>query len=126
MANKILVVDDNASNRLLLRDILAYYGYEVIEAVNGREGIETALEQKPAIVLMDIQMPVMNGFEAARLLRSNPRTKEIKLIAQTSFAMKGDRGRIFEAGFDAYVSKPINSAELLGLIEDMLEGSKDE
>lgn len=126
MIKKILIVDDNKNNRLLMHDILVYYGYEVIEAVNGSECIELALEHKPDLVLLDIQMPVMDGFETTRLLRSDPRTKDIKLIAQTSFAMKGDREKALASGFDAYVSKPINANELIELIKNMLEGRNDE
>lgn len=109
---KVLVVEDNEKNLSLTRDILRHHGYEVIEARNGHEAIRLALERNPALVLMDIQMPVMDGIAAGRILKGDPATRHIKLIAVTSFAMKGDRERILEAGFDDYIAKPLNTREL--------------
>lgn len=122
MAKKILIVEDNEVNRLLMKDILAYYGYEIIEAANGAEGIEKAKECGPELILMDMQMPVMDGFAAVTLLKADPGTRDIKIICITSFSMKGDKERILQAGCDAYVSKPINTRELPKLVKQHLGG----
>lgn len=121
---KILVVDDNSTNMRLMRDILTYLGYEVIEAVNGKEAIGIATEHLPALIFMDIQMPVMDGFQACNVLKNDPKTRHIKIIALTSFAMKNDRDRIMHAGFDDYVSKPLNTRNIPQLIEAHI-GKKD-
>ncbi|MBI5848901.1 MAG: response regulator [Nitrospirae bacterium] len=117
---KILIVEDNNNNRTMLRDILRFYKYEVIEAENGEQGIKLAEDQSPDLVLMDMQMPVMDGFTAITLLKNNPQTKSMKIIAVTSFAMVGDRARILEAGADDYISKPIDTRELPKLVGRML------
>ena len=91
MAEKILVVEDNEQNRVLMRQILTHHGYEVLEAADGLTGLEMAREHMPALILLDIQMPVMNGFMVIRELRNHPELRKIKAIAVTSFAMKGDR-----------------------------------
>ncbi len=120
MARKILVVEDNDLNRSLLRDILEYHGYEVAEAASGAEGVELARERRPDLVLLDIQMPLMNGFAVIRALRSEPALARTKIIALTSFAMKGDRDRILAAGFDGYLAKPIDTRELPKLVDTWL------
>lgn len=117
---KILVVEDNPQNRLLVKDVLEFHGYETIEAADGQAGIEMAKKHKPDLILMDLQMPVMDGFTAGKIIRGDPDTKNIKMIAVTSFAMLGDKERIMEAGFDHYISKPINTRELPVLIEEVL------
>lgn len=117
----ILIVEDNNSNRLLMSDILNYQGYTVLEAKNGVEGIEKAREYRPDLVLMDIQMPVMDGFTAARILKDDPLTRQIRLIAITAFAMHGDRERILAAGFDDYIAKPIAIREFPRTIQNYLE-----
>jgi CheY-like chemotaxis protein len=96
------------------------YGYEVIEAANGEEGVSLAIEHKPDLVLMDIQMPVMNGFRAGKILRENPDTKHIKIIAVTSYAMKGDREKILKAGFDAYIAKPVDTKQLSQIVKELI------
>jgi len=121
---KILVVEDNPTNRLLIRDVLRYYGYEVLEAADGKEGVSMASEHLPDLILMDIQMPVMDGFQAGAILKNDPKTKHIRIIALTSFAMKGDRDKIMEAGFDGYISKPIDTRGLPIIIEQHL-GTKE-
>ena len=112
MTYKILIVDDTAANRLMLRDILVYHGYDVYEAHTGEEGIRLARELNPDLVLMDIQMPVMDGETATLQLREDPRTRHLKIIAITSFAMKGDRERLLNAGFDDYLAKPLETRKL--------------
>ncbi len=117
---KILVVEDNEKNLALFRDILLYYGYEVLEAENGAMGVKTAQERLPDLILLDIQMPVMDGFAALKILKEAPETRNIKVIALTSFAMAGDREKIMAAGFDDYISKPINTRTLPELIKKYL------
>jgi two-component system cell cycle response regulator DivK len=121
MPRKILIVEDNEKNRTLVKDVLEYHGYEVIEAGNGKEGIKIAKENKPDLILMDIQMPVMSGYDAIKILKNNPETKDIKIIALTSFAMKGDKEKIMEEGFDGYVAKPIDIRRLPELVKKALE-----
>jgi len=122
MRKKILIVEDNENNRLLLRDLMEYHQYEVVEAENGEEGLKMAAESRPDLILMDMQMPVMDGFAAIRRLKAEPATRNIKIIGVTSFAMKGDRERVLAAGADNYVSKPIDTRELLKLVAAMLAG----
>jgi len=117
MALKILVVEDNEKNLILIKDVLKYYGYEVIEAENGKIGVELAKQRLPDLILMDIQMPVMDGFSAIAMLKDDPATKSIKVLALTSFAMKGDKGKIMQAGFDDYIAKPINTRTLPEIVK---------
>lgn len=119
---KILIVEDNEKNRLLLRDILHHHGHEVLEAVNGREGLDMAQEHLPDLIFMDIQMPVMSGLTAGEALRSDARTRDIKTVALTAFAMKGDRERILASGFDEYMSKPLDTRRLPELVAELLGG----
>jgi two-component system cell cycle response regulator DivK len=120
MGEKILIVEDNDKNRRLIADVLKYYGYDVREAVNGEEGINLARELEPDLIFMDMQMPVMDGFTAIKILKNDPGTKNIKIIAITSFAMVGDKERILSAGADEYISKPVNPMELPKLVEKLL------
>lgn len=118
---KILIVEDNEKNRTLVKDVLEYHGYEVIEAGNGKEGIKIAKENNPDLILMDIQMPVMSGYDAIKILKNNPETKDIKIIALTSLAMKGDKEKIMEEGFDDYMAKPIDIRRLPEVVKKALE-----
>jgi CheY-like chemotaxis protein len=120
MPEKILVVEDNEQNRILMRQILTYHGYDVLEATDGLTGLEMARAHMPALILLDIQMPVMNGFMVIRELRNNPELRKIKVIAVTSFAMKGDREKALQAGFDEYVTKPIDTREFPELVKQVL------
>lgn len=124
MNKKILVVDDNKHNLLLFGDILIYYGYEVVIAGDGAEGIKMAKEHKPDLILMDLQMPVMNGLAAIKILKNDPETKDIKVAALTAFAMQEDRERVIDAGFDGYISKPIDTKKFSELVKELI--SKDE
>lgn len=110
--HKILVVEDNERSRTLLREVLTSDGYEVIEARNGDEGLKAAKEHNPALILMDIQMPVMEGLACLKQIRENAEIGHIKIVALTSFAMKGDRDKFMEAGFDGYMTKPIDIDQL--------------
>lgn len=107
MSKKVLVVDDNDMNRRLIVFTLKPYDYEIIEATNGKEAIEMAREFKPDLILMDVQMPIIDGNTATKLLRQDPKTRDIKIIALTSYAMKGDREWILQSGYDEYITKPI-------------------
>lgn len=124
MNKKILIVEDNKINRTLLRDILRFYKHEVLEAENGEQGIKMAEEHSPHLILMDMQMPVMDGFTTTKLIKTNPLTKDIKIIAVTSFAMIGDKEKILNIGADEYISKPIDTRELPKLVERMLAEKK--
>jgi two-component system cell cycle response regulator DivK len=117
MSKNILIVEDNDNNRILLRDIILFHGYNAVEAVNGTEGVMKAKDLHPDLILMDIQMPGKDGFEAIMELKQDPETADIIIIALTSFAMKGDRERIMAAGFDDYLAKPIDTRKLPQLIE---------
>jgi two-component system cell cycle response regulator DivK len=120
VSKKILVIEDNDKNRMLIRDILQYHAYEVIEAENGKIGVELAIKHLPDLILMDIQMPVMDGFAAIALLKDDPDTKSIKVLALTSFAMKGDKEKIMQAGFDDYIAKPIDTRKLPEIVKKYL------
>ena len=122
MPRKILIVEDNAKNRSLFRDILTFHGYEVSEAVDGQDGVDQARKLMPDLILMDIQMPGMDGLTAGSILKGDPATATLKIVALTSFAMQGDREKFLEAGFDGYLSKPINTRKLPGLILHWLDG----
>lgn len=120
MAEKILVVEDNEQNRVLMRQILTPRGYDVLEAADGLTGLEMARLHMPALILLDIQMPVMNGFMVIRELRNHPELRKIKTIAVTSFAMVGDREKALRAGFDEYVTKPIDTRTFPLLVRQVL------
>jgi two-component system cell cycle response regulator DivK len=113
MDTTVLIVDDNPKNVKLFRDVLQANGYSTIEAVDGKQGIESAIAHAPALILMDIMLPVLNGFEAVRILKSDAKTKAIPVIALTSYAMTGDKEKAFKAGFNGYITKPINVREFL-------------
>jgi len=118
----ILIVEDNERNLKLVRDVLQVKGYSTLEAVTGEDGVKLAVEHKPDLVLMDIQLPGINGIEALVQLRANPVTASIPVIAVTASVMQNDRKMITEAGFDAYVGKPINLKEFLEAVRKGLEG----
>ena len=108
MSQLILIVDDNEKNRKLARDVLEFAGFITVEASGGVEGVALAIEHQPALVLMDIRMPDMNGTEALKLLRDDSRTVEIPIVALTSSTMRGDEERFISDGFDGYLAKPIS------------------
>jgi two-component system cell cycle response regulator DivK len=120
MPHKILIVEDNENNRSLLWDILTFHGYEVSVAADGKEGVALARDLVPDLILMDIQMPGMDGMTAGGILKGDPATSRLKIIALTSFAMQGDQEKILASGFDGYLSKPINTRELPGLVKRWL------
>lgn len=118
----ILIVEDNEKNRKLARDVLQFKGYRTVEAATAEEGIQLAQESRPALILMDIHLPGMNGIEALGRLRSDPRTEAIPVMAFTASAMTHDRQRILAAGFDGYQTKPINVKEFLAAVRQVLDG----
>jgi two-component system cell cycle response regulator DivK len=113
---QILVVEDNEKNMKLFRDVLLATGYRTLEATTGVEAVELAAQHAPDLVLMDIQLPDLDGVEALRRLRGDERTAAIPVLAVTAQAMRGDRQRLLAAGFDGYVSKPVDVRELIGTV----------
>ncbi|GBE57110.1 polar-differentiation response regulator DivK [bacterium BMS3Abin01] len=118
---KILVVEDNEMNLELVTDILEAEGYEVIQAANGNDALESANSQQPDLILMDIQLPEMDGLEVTRLLKSNESTRQIKVVALTAHAMRGDEEKARSAGCSGYIPKPINTREFASVIRGYLE-----
>ena len=122
MANElILVVEDNDSSRKLVRDILKFRGYEIIEAETGEDGVRLAQERLPSLVLMDIRLPGMDGIEALARLRAEAATRTIPVLAMTASVMTEHRQKIMDAGFDAFQSKPIAVKEFLAAVEQLLD-----
>ena len=117
----ILIVEDNEKNRKLVRDVLQFKGYQTVESETGEEGVRLAQELRPALVLMDIQLPGIDGITALGRLREDPTTREIPVIAVTASAMTHDRQKIMASGFDGYQSKPINVKSFLAAVREMLD-----
>jgi len=125
MANElILIVEDNEKNRKLVRDVLQFKGYQTVESETAEEGIQLARAQKPALVLMDFHLPGMNGIEAFKVLRADPQTSAIPVLAVTASAMTEDRQKIMEAGFEGLQTKPINVREFLEAVAQILKKAK--
>jgi two-component system, cell cycle response regulator DivK len=116
----ILIVEDNEKNMKLARDILQFNGFRTLEAVTAGQGLTLAAEHRPDLILMDIQLPDMDGMTALRRLRGDVATAGIKVVALTAFAMKDDRERFVSAGFDGYLSKPISVRELPSQVRELL------
>jgi two-component system, cell cycle response regulator DivK len=117
---RILVVEDHEDNRRIVRDLLASAGYETIEAVTGETGVTLAEAHHPDLILMDVQLPVLDGYEATRRIKSNPLLVHIPVIAVTSYALSGDEALARAAGCDGYVSKPFSPRVLLATIRSFL------
>jgi two-component system, cell cycle response regulator DivK len=120
MPSRILVVEDDEKSRRLLCDVLAYHGYEVVAAESGEQGLAQALAQTPHAALLDIQLPGISGFELLAALRSGTAGERLPAIAVTASVMDQDRRRIFAAGFDAYVAKPVNIRQLIDTLQRLL------
>jgi two-component system, cell cycle response regulator DivK len=121
MANElILIIEDNEKNRKLVRDVLQVKGHKTIESETAEQGLKLAVEKSPALILMDIQLPGMDGIAALKQLRANPQTKNIPVIAITASAMTNNRQTMLAEGFDGYQSKPISVKDFLGEIERVL------
>ena len=121
MTKCILVVEDTEDNRQILRDLLTSVGYEVIEALDGAAGVALAERHRPDLILMDMQLPVLDGYEASRRIKAQPDLAPIPIIAVTSFALSGDEAKTREAGCDEYVAKPFSPRHLLGVIRSFLD-----
>ena len=119
---QILVVEDNEKNMKLFRDVLGAKGYRTIEATTGLEAVDMASEHMPDLVLMDVQLPDLDGVQALHRLRANTSTATIPVLALTAQAMQGDRERFLAEGFDGYMSKPVNVQELIGIVRQHCEG----
>lgn len=119
--SRILVVEDNPKNLKLVRDVLTHSGYEVLEATSGEDGVRLADEQSPDLILMDLQLPGIDGAEALRRIRKGARNPDVPVVAVTAFAMNDDRQRAFDSGFNGYVEKPISVRGLPQQVEDFLK-----
>jgi two-component system cell cycle response regulator DivK len=120
----VLIVEDNDKNMKLARDVLQAKGYQTLEAETGEEGVRLAKEKVPDLVLMDIQLPGINGIEAFRQIRADPKTARIPVVALTASVTPTDRSQITAAGFDAFVGKPINLKEFLDTVKRLAAGPK--
>jgi two-component system, cell cycle response regulator DivK len=120
MTKRILVVEDTEDNRKIIRDLLTSVGYELIEAADGAEGVAMAQSQRPDLILMDIQLPVIDGYEATRQIRAVPGLAKVPIIAVTSYALSGDEAKTRAAGCDGYVAKPFSPRQLLAKIREFL------
>jgi two-component system cell cycle response regulator DivK len=121
MSKTILMVEDTEDNRQLLRDLFASTDYALLEAADGLAGIAMAEAHKPDLILMDIQLPVLDGYETTRRLKGNPKTRHIPIIAVTSYALADDEAKVRAAGCDAYVTKPFSPRLLLAKVREFLE-----
>jgi CheY-like chemotaxis protein len=120
---RVLVAEDNAVNRELIRELLELRGYEVSEACDGQEALQMIEASPPDILLLDLGMPKLDGFGVIKKVRENPQLTGLPVLAVTAYAMRGDREKALDAGFDGYVSKPINAAALSQAMESLLGGS---
>ena len=120
MSKRILVIEDTEDNRRILRDLLTRAGFELIEATDGQSGVSMAAAHQPDLILMDIQLPIFDGYEATRRIKSNPDTRNIPIIAVTSYALSGDETKALAAGCDGYVAKPFSPRRILAMVQELL------
>ena len=120
MTKRILVIEDTEDNRRIVRDLLSSVGYELIEAMDGAEGVAMAQKELPDLILMDIQLPVIDGYEATRRIRAIPELATVPIIAVTSYALSGDEAKTRAAGCDGYVAKPFSPRQLLAKVREFL------
>jgi two-component system cell cycle response regulator DivK len=120
MTKRVLVIEDTHDNRQIIHDLLDSAGYEVVEANDGGAGVTKAAEVNPDLILMDIQLPVLDGYEATRRIKANPALAHIPIIAVTSYALSGDEAKTKAAGCDGYVAKPFSPRELLAVVREFL------
>jgi two-component system, cell cycle response regulator DivK len=120
MSKRILVIEDQEDNRQIVRDLVTASGYELIEATTGEEGLEVAARERPDLILMDIQLPGIDGYEVTRRIKADPKLRKIPIIAVTSYALSGDDKKAFAAGCDSYVTKPYSPRLLLAKIREYL------
>jgi two-component system, cell cycle response regulator DivK len=121
MTKRILVVEDQEDNRRIIRDLLTSVGYDMIEARDGEAGVRLAKEHRPDLILMDIQLPVLDGYEATRRIKADPELRAVPIVVVTSYALSGDEAKAVAAGCDAYVAKPFSPRELLATVRRLLE-----
>ena len=122
MTKRILVIEDTEDNRQIVRDLLESAGYELVEALDGLEGVAAAERENPDLILMDIQLPGIDGYEATRRIRAIPALAKVPIIAVTSYALSGDEAKTRAAGCDGYVAKPFSPRQLLAKIREFLPG----
>jgi len=122
MPKKILIVEDNEDSRELVVKVLRNKGYVMVEAVDGEEAIEKVVSERPDLVLLDISIPKLDGYEVAKRLKGREDVKDIPIVAVTAHAMKGDREKVISAGFEGYISKPVNVRELPEQVKSYLKG----
>ena len=120
MTKRILIVEDQEDNRVIMRDVLSTAGYDLIEALNGEDGVKLAQSERPDLILMDIQLPGLDGYEATRRIKADPALSAIPIIAVTSYALTGDEEKALAAGCSAYVAKPYSPLELLNKLREYL------
>ena len=120
MKKRILMIEDTEDNRQILRDLFATTGYELIEAKDGAAGVAMAQAERPDLILMDIQLPVLDGYEATRRIKTDPELGHIPIIAVTSYALSGDEAKVRAAGCDAYIAKPFSPRVLLAKVRELL------
>jgi len=120
MGKRVLVIEDTEDNRQIIRDLLTSFDYELIEAADGAEGVRMAQTHHPDLILMDIQLPVMDGYEATRRIRAIPELARVAIIAVTSYALSGDEAKTREAGCDGYIAKPFSPRQLLAKVREFL------
>jgi len=124
VTKRILIIEDQDDNRTIMRDLLNTAGYRLIEAVDGEEGVKLAQSERPDLILMDIQLPILDGYEATRRIRASVELKSIPIIAVTSYALSGDDARARAAGCDGYVAKPFSPRELLAKVREFLPNAE--
>jgi len=125
MPKKVLIVEDNEDNRELVVKVLRNKGYEMVQAADGEEALEKAVAERPDLILLDISLPKLDGYEVAKRLKSMEEFQEIPIIAFTAHAMKGDREKVIVAGFEGYSSKPINVRELPEQVRSFIRGKRE-
>jgi two-component system, cell cycle response regulator DivK len=120
MSKRILMIEDTEDNRQILRDLFAGTAYDLIEATDGASGVAMAIANKPDLILMDIQLPVLDGYEATRRIKADAALEHVPIIAVTSYALAGDEAKARAAGCDAYISKPFSPRQLLAKVRELL------
>ena len=120
VGQRILIVEDTEDNRQIIRDLLASAGYHLIEAVTGAEGVAMAIQHRPDLILMDMQLPEVDGYEATRRIKADPALRHIPVIAVTSYALAGDEAKTRQAGCDSYIAKPFSPRELLAKVREFI------
>ncbi len=125
MSKTILIIEDQEDNRRILRDLLQSTGFEILEATSGLDGVALAIDRQPDLILMDLQLPGIDGYEATRRLRASSALARTPIVAVTSFALSGDEAKAFEAGCDAYITKPYSPRALLARVRELLDQSAE-